>query len=652
MGKKKKKKKKKRAGGPPPAVPGKAWEKAATALAAAASQPGVHAAIDDVDTLMHLASLRKAEAELSRAQHDLPDAYATHAAAHALSLPIGRAQAPPPTSLTANAATSTVGGAAAAPPAPSSQITLDSPDLPSDATAAVSVHACFRDWLQDNGITDESYEIRASKVEGAGNGLFIKGAGDVGVAKGTVVVRVPSRVMLSSLHVHTPSVSGGHGGDIAGGGSVVGEAAGGGDVNGSHSAGLQWMFRQSHILRRQPSIQLALVLLHECFKGRGSFWFWYIATFPTSFASTLPLWWSVNKLSCLAGQSASLRSAARGIVSFARYYCHVDQLLATLAAQQDTIGASSTMPFPRTFFTLKNFRWAMSIVMTRQNPVPFKNKSGEISGRVLALVPVMDMANHDPTLDHGTFYDDETDEICVAASSLLHGGDELRMYYGDRTNQEFLVHCGFVTENNRHDKTTVLLSAHSGGDPLYKLRVAVLRQQGIVGRPRNNDNNGQDDNDVSSRSAPCTQFELDIFQGGVPSHELIVFCKNMLLSKGELGSMLRAGATPGAPGADNVGALAAALAVQPLDGDADICSRVEARSARVATYLMGRLEEVKRSRAQTTAVVRSAWPAAGGSEAIPPLAAKKLLQDQRLVELAVAWCRQQGGVEARVPHSA
>ena len=113
MGKKKKKKKKKRAGGPPPAVPGKAWEKAATALAAAASQPGVHAAIDDVDTLMHLASLRKAEAELSRAQHDLPDAYATHAAAHALSLPIGRAQAPPPTSLTANAATSTVGGAAA-----------------------------------------------------------------------------------------------------------------------------------------------------------------------------------------------------------------------------------------------------------------------------------------------------------------------------------------------------------------------------------------------------------------------------------------------------------------------------------------------------------------------------------------------------------
>ncbi len=601
----------------------KAWKRATAALAACASQSNVHTAIDDMATLMHLASLRKAEADVLKAQHGLPDA----CFAQVLAPPLPTRHTHPPSFMAVEAGASSSGSASAAPSAPSSKNAPESPDCSSSAAKATSTHANFRRWLQDNGIDDEYYDIRASKVKGAGNGLFIRGADEVCVATRTVVVRVPSRLMISTLHINTPSPAGANVCDVAG--SVAVNNGGGQEA--SQSVGLQWMFGHSDILSRQPSIQLALVLLHECFKGRRSFWFPYIATFPSSFADALPLWWSIDELSQLAGQSATLRSAARGIVSFARYYCHVDKLLAAVEAQPKS-GSASIMPFPRTFFTLKNFRWAMSIVMTRQNPVPFKNASGQVSGRVLALVPVMDMANHDPSLDHGTFYDDETDEICVAASSALRGGDELRMYYGDRSNQEFLVHCGFVTDNNRHDKTTVLLSVHSDGDPFYKLRISVLSQQGIVGR--------QASYTKATQVSSYTQFELDILQGGVPSDMLITFCENMLLSKSELGSMLRAGAAQATPGSGKNQALAAALAAQPLDGNEVICRRVQARRKRVASYLLAQLVEVKQHRDESLESVKEAWPAAVGACA-NPLATKKSLQDQHLLELALDWCRNQ-----------
>ena len=152
--------------------------------------------------------------------------------------------------------------------------------------------------------------------------------------------------------------------------------------------------------------------------------------------------------------------------------------------------------------------------MTRQNPVPFKNSSGEVSGRVLALVPVMDMANHDPTLDHGTFYDDETDEICVAASSALCGGDELRMYYGDRSNQELLVHCGLWQMTTGMIELPYLYASQND-DPLFKLRMAVLRQQDILGRQTS-------ESDWAPPSVRDVHFEFDIQHGGA-SRKLITF---------------------------------------------------------------------------------------------------------------------------------
>ena len=95
-------------------------------------------------------------------------------------------------------------------PAPSSATDLPlsggSAGVCGEARSHSSVMAGFRGWLSDHGIIDESYEIRASKIDGAGNGLFVRG--DEEISSGTVVVRVPSRVMLSSLHVQAQRASG------------------------------------------------------------------------------------------------------------------------------------------------------------------------------------------------------------------------------------------------------------------------------------------------------------------------------------------------------------------------------------------------------------------------------------------------------------
>ena len=197
MGKNKKKaKKKSRAGGRGSAAgtgADRAWKKALAGLASVASRPGVHAAIDDVATLKHLALLRKAEADVRAVQ-----LICQMLTAHAQCRPYHRVFAIADVEGAASAS-----GMNKAIPAPSSATDLPlsggSAGVCGEARSHSSVMAGFRGWLSDHGIIDESYEIRASKIDGAGNGLFVRG--DEEISSGTVVVRVPSRVMLSSLHV-------------------------------------------------------------------------------------------------------------------------------------------------------------------------------------------------------------------------------------------------------------------------------------------------------------------------------------------------------------------------------------------------------------------------------------------------------------------
>jgi hypothetical protein len=297
----------------------------------------------------------------------------------------------------------------------------------------------FATWLQAHNVTNPSVEIRASSIHGAGNGVFV--VDKKTVPKLTTVITVPTSLMISSLMAMNES-------------------------------SLRPLFAASKILQQQPSLQLALLLLRELFKGQSSVFQPYILTFPSTFS--LPLWWSIAELQKLQGTSA-LRAVARNVTSFSRFYTHIYDLLKT----QYPVAAQ--LPFPLSFFTLNNFKWAMSVVMTRQNPVPYKNLQGQVAGRCLALVPVMDMVNHGGQLEHGVFYDDETETVNVACMCDTNTGEEVKMYYGDRTNQEFLVHSGFLAHGNQNDAVTIVVQISSSQDPLHKVRLMVLKNEGIVG---------------------------------------------------------------------------------------------------------------------------------------------------------------------------
>jgi histone-lysine N-methyltransferase SETD3 len=385
-------------------------------------------------------------------------------------------------------------------------------------------------WLKEqHGATNPDVYIRASSIAGAGNGVFVAdGIADIPkkIKSGTTVITVPVSSMISSLDA-------------------------------TKDPTLRPLFIASRVLQQQPSLQLALLLLCEVYKEDASRFQPYLQTFPSTFS--LPLWWNVTELEKLRGTSA-LRAVARNVVSFARYYCHIESLLSTEYGGGKSGG--SALPFPLSFFTLNNVKWSMSVVMTRQNPIPYKNMKGQVAGRCLALVPIMDMVNHGAELEHGVFYDDETDTVNVACMTGARAGEEVRMYYGDRTNQEFLVHSGFVTkERNQNDGLTMLVQISEGTDPLYKVRMLVLKSEGFVGvGVQEKEEKTTEDSFDPRTCSPCyvvsssasvkmcplcqvasgsrTNFELDIKRGDSGVQQLRNFAQIILLGKDGIRTML------------------------------------------------------------------------------------------------------------------
>lgn len=101
------------------------------------------------------------------------------------------------------------------------------------------------------------------------------------------------------------------------------------------------------------------------------------------------------------------------------------------------------------FLVFLLLRWAVSTVMTRQNLVPRKFQVKGASGEenvtddepVSALIPFWDMANHGSGRIT-TFFDSTAGEVSCNAQAACSAGEQFFIYYGDRTNTEFLVNNG------------------------------------------------------------------------------------------------------------------------------------------------------------------------------------------------------------------
>lgn len=124
-------------------------------------------------------------------------------------------------------------------------------------------------------------------------------------------------------------------------------------------------------------------------------------------------------------------------------------------------------------FTYEDYRWAVSSVMTRQNQIPTEDGS-----RVtLALIPLWDMCNHTNGLIT-TGYNLEDDRCECVALQDFQAGDQIYIFYGTRSNAEFVIHSGFFFDNNSHDRVKIKLGV-SKSDRLYAMKAEVLARAGI-----------------------------------------------------------------------------------------------------------------------------------------------------------------------------
>ncbi|KAJ7406627.1 Histone-lysine N-methyltransferase setd3 [Willisornis vidua] len=172
-----------------------------------------------------------------------------------------------------------------------------------------------------------------------------------------------------------------------------------------------------------------------------------------------------------------LNSSIRRKMKF-RMPLFVFAVVITLIASSDNIFTERTHPnaskLPlKDSFTYDDYRWAVSSVMTRQNQIPTEDGS-----RVtLALIPLWDMCNHTNGLIT-TGYNLEDDRCECVALQDFKAGEQIYIFYGTRSNAEFVIHSGFFFDNNSHDRVKIKLGV-SKSDRLYAMKAEVLARAGI-----------------------------------------------------------------------------------------------------------------------------------------------------------------------------
>ncbi|XP_047467322.1 actin-histidine N-methyltransferase [Mugil cephalus] len=221
------------------------------------------------------------------------------------------------------------------------------------------------------------------------------------------------------------------------------------------------LYSQDRILQAMGNVTLALHLLCER-ADPASFWLPYIHTLPQEYDT--PLYYQQEDVQLLLGTQA-VQDVLSQYKNTARQYAYFYKLV-------QTHPAASKLPL-KDSFTFDDYRWAVSSVMTRQNQIPTEDGS-----RVtLALIPLWDMCNHTNGLIT-TGYNLEDDRCeCVALQDYKEN-EQIYIFYGTRSNAEFVIHNGFFFQDNAHDRVKIKLGV-SKSERLYAMKAEVLARAGI-----------------------------------------------------------------------------------------------------------------------------------------------------------------------------
>ncbi|KAG7266315.1 hypothetical protein CRUP_015159 [Coryphaenoides rupestris] len=270
------------------------------------------------------------------------------------------------------------------------------------------------------------------------------------------------------------------------------------------------LYSQDRILQAMSNVTLALHLLCER-ASPSSPWLPYIKSLPADYDT--PLYYEEEEVRHLLGTQA-VQDVLSQYKNTARQYAYFYKVV-------QTHPTASKLPL-KDSFTYDDYRWAVSSVMTRQNQIPTEDGS-----RVtLALIPLWDMCNHtNGLITTGYNLEDDRCEcvalqdykeneqpspsptwtttllslshshpdpphplfsaaIAAAAAICKHHGCivtdlDIYIFYGTRSNAEFVVHSGFFFEDNGHDRVKIKLGV-SKSERLYAMKAEVLARAGIA----------------------------------------------------------------------------------------------------------------------------------------------------------------------------
>ncbi|XP_028994828.1 actin-histidine N-methyltransferase [Betta splendens] len=232
-------------------------------------------------------------------------------------------------------------------------------------------------------------------------------------------------------------------------------------VESAQNSMLGLLYSQDRILQAMGNVTLALHLLCER-ADPASFWLPYIHSLPQEYDT--PLYYQQDEVQLLLGTQA-MQDVLNQYKNTARQYAYFYKLV-------QTHPTASKLPL-KDMFTFDDYRWAVSSVMTRQNQIPTEDGS-----RVtLALIPLWDMCNHTNGLIT-TGYNLEDDRCeCVALQDYKED-EQIYIFYGTRSNAEFVIHNGFFFQDNNHDRVKIKLGV-SKSERLYAMKAEVLARAGI-----------------------------------------------------------------------------------------------------------------------------------------------------------------------------
>ncbi|XP_055680235.1 actin-histidine N-methyltransferase [Lutzomyia longipalpis] len=291
----------------------------------------------------------------------------------------------------------------------------------------------FCNWARENGAEFEGVTI--SEFPGYGMGLEATKDQE----EGAIFIRIPKKMLMGLDNVNTAIAP---------------------------------MMSEMPMIQSMSNIKLAFWLLVEKLNPNSS-WKPYLDILPEKYSTVMNF--SVNEMQELKGSSAMPGVLAQ-CKNIARQYAFIRKYIDNI--KEDAFDATLLTLKERFSFDL--YCWAVSTVMTRQNLVPmdFTDKGETQTQMSPTLIPLWDMANHAQG-SITTVYNPETE--CIESSLLrkCQRGEQIFIFYGPRSNADFLMHNGFVYAKNEHDTVPIRLGL-SSMDQLVNERTDLLKKLNIV----------------------------------------------------------------------------------------------------------------------------------------------------------------------------